>query len=428
MTSNIIFLRCGQCGNQLGHEITRNLYENSVSGNVDSDSEFLEPFFRNSKAGKLYSRSICLDTEPKVINDCLNQCNVKNSGWSLDPRSVAYRHGGAGNNWALGYQMFSGEFLEIGMNLLRRELEHCDLVPLLFSIHSLAGGTGSGLGTRLSEEVCDLFPEILKVNLAILPYHFGEVVVQYYNSVLSLSKLLQCTDGTILFENESAVEICKQTRGIDRPSLSDINRIIADNISPVLTPKYALNSPTVPWGFDDDIMHLCSHNSYKIMDVKCVPQTYDISKSFTYDSWNALLRSLSGMQLGGEYIDRSSHRSRANYATFSSVITCRGTDAVEGCGVAQQTMNLWSLKWSSNPSKLCFSSRSCNGYDRSASILSCSQSILPTMTRILSKSSEMFKSGAYLHQYECNNVSIESFKESFYRVAQTIENYKALSS
>ena len=77
---------------------------------------------------------MCLDTEPKVINECLARSQGKE--WKLDTKSVAYRHGGAGNNWAMGYQMCTGDFLETSIDLVRRELEMCDYPPLLACIHS----------------------------------------------------------------------------------------------------------------------------------------------------------------------------------------------------------------------------------------------------------------------------------------------------
>ena len=62
---------------------------------------------------------------------------------------IAYRHGGAGNNWALGYEMASGKFMRVTLNCIRRELEACDKPAVLTFIHSLAGGTGSGLGKKV---------------------------------------------------------------------------------------------------------------------------------------------------------------------------------------------------------------------------------------------------------------------------------------
>ena len=60
-----------------------------------------------------------------IIHECVyavNECMVRakrEETWSFDKASVAYRHGGAGNNWALGYSMCSGEFLEASLDCIR---------------------------------------------------------------------------------------------------------------------------------------------------------------------------------------------------------------------------------------------------------------------------------------------------------------------
>lgn len=157
-----IIVATGQCGNQLGYELIDRLYAHAFNqpksnhvGTVVEDAEILKSsLFRetgsdtSTNQGKHTARVVCLDTEPKVIKDCMVKTK-RNNTWLYDPKSVAYMHGGAGNNWALGYSMASGDFLDISMNCIRREIEHCDTVPVLTFIHSLAGGTGSGLGTLL---------------------------------------------------------------------------------------------------------------------------------------------------------------------------------------------------------------------------------------------------------------------------------------
>jgi len=101
---------------------------------------------------------------PKRKNKSISNNNNSNvikfdGGWGYDLRSVVYRHGGAGNNWALGYQMASSshqpqsmrspaakcsdksnEFLQTILDgCLRRELEHCDQPVTLCIMHSIAG-------------------------------------------------------------------------------------------------------------------------------------------------------------------------------------------------------------------------------------------------------------------------------------------------
>ena len=56
-------------------------------------------------------------------------------------------------------------------------------------IHSLTGGTGSGLGSRLLEEIRDAFPMAHVVSVAIAPHVSGDSPLQHYNSLLSLASL-----------------------------------------------------------------------------------------------------------------------------------------------------------------------------------------------------------------------------------------------
>ena len=196
--ANCIFVETGQCGNQLGFSLLNSLHDHLATLEGDEYAEMLETCFHSSssKDSKPVARAVCLDTEPKVINECLQKSNHR--PWRLDPKKVAYRHGGAGNNWALGYEMASGEFLELSINLIRRELELCNDSQSLVFMHSVAGGTGSGLGTKISEACADEFPEATRMNIAVAPYHFGEVVVQHYNAVLCLSKISAASDAVLV--------------------------------------------------------------------------------------------------------------------------------------------------------------------------------------------------------------------------------------
>jgi hypothetical protein len=49
------------------------------------------------------------------------------------------------------------------------------------------------------------FPDAFKLSAAVMPYHFGEVIVQHYNSLLCLAKVGQAADGVMLFDNEVCI-------------------------------------------------------------------------------------------------------------------------------------------------------------------------------------------------------------------------------
>jgi len=56
---------------------------------------------------------------------------------------------------------------------------------------SLAGGTGSGMGTFVTEMLRDEYPRRFILNQVVMPYQTGEVIVQSYNALLTLSHLYQ---------------------------------------------------------------------------------------------------------------------------------------------------------------------------------------------------------------------------------------------
>lgn len=233
---SFIFVNVGQCGNQLGCSIL-----DSLQNHLQNDSTSMDAFFRTKyEKGeeKQYARAVCIDTEPKVITECLQRVqNVKN--WLYDIKGVVYRHGGAGNNWASGYEMCSADFLEASLDCIRKELEICNTPPCLVITHSVAGGTGSGCGTRITEAACDEFSDVTRLNIAITPYHFGEVVVQHLNTILCLSKISSSSHAVLTFENEVAHQLCREMKGIERPTIHEINDIISANIVPALLPKYS---------------------------------------------------------------------------------------------------------------------------------------------------------------------------------------------
>jgi len=72
---------------------------------------------------------------------------------------------------------------------LRKEVEKADFFLGTVLFHSLAGGTGSGLGSRLLEAYRDAFDKSYLVTASIWPNTSGETPLQHYNTVFSLSHL-----------------------------------------------------------------------------------------------------------------------------------------------------------------------------------------------------------------------------------------------
>jgi hypothetical protein len=66
-------------------------------------------------------------------------------------------------------------------------------------LHSIAGGTGSGLGSFLLERLNDRYPKKLIQTYSVFPdtQNSGDVVVHPYNSLLAMRRLTQNADSVV---------------------------------------------------------------------------------------------------------------------------------------------------------------------------------------------------------------------------------------
>jgi hypothetical protein len=121
--------------------------------------------------------------------------------------------------------------------------------------------------------------------------------------------LLVCAQ---VFENEIAQMLCKTMKGLERPTLDQLNQTIVSNLCPLFLPRYdAAGSGSRGMyrnrrhSLINDVTHLCAHPGYKFLDVKLTPQTSNKSVDFTYDSWSTLLKTIQQMQLSGSASERN---------------------------------------------------------------------------------------------------------------------------
>jgi hypothetical protein len=76
--------------------------------------------------------------------------------------------------------------------------------------------------------------------------------------------------------------------------------------------------------------------------------------------------------------------------------------------------------------ELYHSPHAVNGYQRSISALSNSQAVLPLLERAAHRAGELFKAGAYVHQYQQHGLEEDDFVRAFMTVGQVVENYRAI--
>lgn len=232
-----VFLHVGQAGCQIGEAIWPSLFQERTG-----------PEFFSSRSlegdSRLCPRAILVDAEPKVVDRLL----TPNAGYTFDPTSAVTAQSGRGGNFALGYTGGRASTLDgreelwaQAMQVMRMQTESCHGAHLgTLMTYSLGGGTGSGLGSRLLEEVRDLYPKIPLLVAPVLPISSGENPMQCYNVVLALSWLQDLADGVVLYENDALMALAEAESADaqhETTSLASMNSIIARDLIPHLCPE-----------------------------------------------------------------------------------------------------------------------------------------------------------------------------------------------
>lgn len=96
-------------------------------------------------------------------------------------------------------------------------------------LHSIAGGTGSGLGSFLLERLNDRFPKKLIQTYSVFPdtTNSGDVVVHPYNSLLAMRRLTQNADSVVVLDNGALSRIAADRLHVQEPSFQQTNQLVA---------------------------------------------------------------------------------------------------------------------------------------------------------------------------------------------------------
>jgi tubulin gamma len=93
-------------------------------------------------------------------------------------------------------------------------------------LHSIAGGTGSGLGSFLLERLNDRFPKKLIQTYSVFP-EASDVVVQPYNSLLAMKRLVNNADSVVVLDNSALTRIAADRLHMQDPSFVQTNQLVS---------------------------------------------------------------------------------------------------------------------------------------------------------------------------------------------------------
>lgn len=241
--SEVITFHVGQCGNQVGLQYWNQMalehgisldgtaleypneqmtFGNSDSTNSDnSRDDRTDVFFTNSTSSRYIPRAILIDLEPSVINKCTAKIPMFN------PRNIhlSEQGSGAANNWQHGYK-YGLHYQEELVDLIDRECDKCENLSTFHLVHSVAGGTGSGVGSLLLELLNDRYGSKKITNTSLVfpsSEKTSDVVVQPYNTLLTLKRLIEFSDGTFVFENDALNSIEMSLFGVHSSGVDRLN-------------------------------------------------------------------------------------------------------------------------------------------------------------------------------------------------------------
>ncbi|CAM9018723.1 unnamed protein product [Wickerhamomyces anomalus] len=237
--TNIINL-VGQAGCQIGnscwelysleHGIQPDGYLQEGLNRPKGPEEGYSTFFSETGSGKYVPRALYVDLEPNVVDE------VRTGAYKdlFHPEQLITGKEDAANNYARGHYTVGRDLLDDVLDRIRRMSDQCDGLQGFLFTHSLGGGTGSGFGSLLLEQLSLEYGKKSKLEFAVYPAaQTSTSVVEPYNTVLTTHTTLEHADCTFMVDNEAIYDICRRNLDISRPSFANLNNMIAQVVSSV---------------------------------------------------------------------------------------------------------------------------------------------------------------------------------------------------
>jgi tubulin beta len=201
-------------------------------GDSDLQLERINVYYNEASRCKYVPRSVLIDLEPSTM-DAIRSGPF---GRIFRPDNIVYSSSGAGNNWAKGYFSEGADLLEACLDVIRKEAEGCDCLQGFQLVHSLGGGTGSGMGTLLLSNLCEEYPDRILASYSVVPSpKVSDTVVEPYNATLSVNQLIETTNESFCIDNEALYDICFRTLRLVTPTYGDLNHLVSLAMSGVTT-------------------------------------------------------------------------------------------------------------------------------------------------------------------------------------------------
>ena len=403
----------GQCGSQLGTEFLQVVASERDGGSQKNRRSIDGQFFRHGSDVPM-ARCVLIDMEPKAIEECHRYAESKGL-FRFSAKQTIVKNEGSANNWSFGFHVQGPSRHEEIRENIRLELENADGIGLVNVVHSVAGGTGSGVGSFVSQVIRDEHPRVLLHHTCVWPFSQGEMTTQWYNAVHAVQHINESADSILLLSND---DIAGNAASNLKPSLSVINKTMSTQMASLFLPKTVsevpraaelrkrsklieggkLASPFVPAAFhravwEDVIESVALDPRRKFFEGYC-SSTSEGSASNRGESWSSVLQ---------DPLRWSRRR-----GSHSALFVLRGPAALqEGCVELQGALHSTSLSALRgvhvSPERFQTSDVSCAAFGSNAALAR-------AFSRAAESAEEMYRSGAFVHHFSRFGTSKDDFE------------------
>ncbi|XP_048822971.1 tubulin alpha-4 chain [Lagopus muta] len=234
-----ISVHVGQAGVQIGnacwelfcleHGIQPDGTFKDQHNQLNNDDSFTT-FFNETVSGKHVPRAVIVDLEPTVVDEV----RAGTYRQLFHPEQLITGKEDAANNYARGHYTVGKESIDIVIDRVRKLADACSGLQGFLIFHSFGGGTGSGFTSLLMERLSVDYGKKSKLEFAIYPApQVSTAVVEPYNSILTTHTTLEHSDCAFMVDNEAIYDICRRNLDIERPTYTNLNRLISQIVSSI---------------------------------------------------------------------------------------------------------------------------------------------------------------------------------------------------
>ncbi len=240
----IVQLQVGACGNNIGEGFWQDVNKQhgidasgASTSSQEKQVEKIKVFYKELKENKYQPRAVVVDLDPENIT------NLRSGYLGKILPSDHFIAGEYGcRTWPRGHYTDGAELLDSIMESIHKEVEECDCLQGFQMFHSLGGGTGSGLGSLLLENLLEHYPSNIQSAYSVVYSRLvSDEVIEPYNAVLALSRLIENSEECFLIDNESLYNIVTKSLEVKTPSYKVFNHNIVPAIS---SSTYSLRFPS----------------------------------------------------------------------------------------------------------------------------------------------------------------------------------------